>query len=104
MPALQPGSPGVFSMANEERTLGLLEAAGFTTVRTDQVAVCFAFTDVHEYVLWATEVGGPLAPVIQGLGEEERETFKAHLQEAFVPFAAKGGYQLPGVCLNAVAS
>lgn len=29
---------------------------------------------------------------------------KAHLQEAFVPFAAKDGYQLPGVCLNALAS
>lgn len=104
MAAPQPGSPGIFSMGSEQRTLGLLEAAGFSTVRTDQVAVRFAFADVDEYVLWATEVGGPLAPVIQKLGEEERETVKAHLQEAFVPFAAKGGYRLPGVCLNAVAS
>lgn len=104
MPAPQPGAPGVFSLASEERTLGLLEAAGFSTVRTDQVAVRFAFADVDEYVLWATEVGGPLAPVIQGLGAEERGTIKAHLQQAFVSFAAKGGYQLPGVCLNAVAS
>ena len=104
MPPPQPGAPGVFSMASDERTLGLLDAAGFSKVRTDHVAVCFAFADADDYLRWATEVGGPLAPVIRGLPPDERETIKAHLQEAFVPFAAEGGYQLPGVCLNAVAS
>lgn len=91
-------------MAGEDRTMGLLQAAGFSMVRTDQVAVRFPFADLDEYLQWVTEVGGTLAPVIRGLAEHELGTLKAHLEETFVPFAAEGGYQLPGVCLNAVAS
>jgi SAM-dependent methyltransferase len=104
MPPPEPGAPGVFSMASEERTMGLLESAGFTAVRTEEVPVAFAFGDVDEYMSWASDVAGPFAMVIRGLSDPEREAIREQLAEAFAPFTAGAGYELPGVCLNAVAN
>jgi hypothetical protein len=55
-------------------------------------------------VRFATETAGPFAIVIRGLSESERQTIEAQLGDAFAPFAADGGYELPGVALAAVAS
>lgn len=104
MPPPEPEAPGVFSMGSEERTRALLEGAGFTDARMEEVPVRFAFSDVDDYVSFAAETAGPFAMVIRGLSESERETIKAQLGEAFVPFVADGGYELPGVALTAVAS
>jgi SAM-dependent methyltransferase len=104
MPPPEPGAPGVFSMGSEERTHALLEGAGFADVRTEEIPVRFAFSDVDDYVRFAVETAGPFAIVIRGLSESERQTIEAQLGEAFVPFAADGGYELPGVALAAVAS
>lgn len=103
MPPPEAGAPGVFSMASEEHTSELLERAGFTAIRTEEVPVAFAFGDVDEYVSWATDVAGPFAMVIRGLSDQERDAIREELAEAFAPFTAGGGYELPGVCLNAVA-
>jgi SAM-dependent methyltransferase len=99
----EPGAPGVFSMGSEERTRALLDGAGFSSVRTEDVPVRFAFRDLDDYEQWITDVGGPFAMAVRGLPEDEREVLRARLREAFVPFAADGGYELPGVALCAVA-
>jgi SAM-dependent methyltransferase len=104
MPPPEPEAPGVFSMASEERTRGLLEGAGFTDVRTAEVRLRMTFQDVEDYESFAVDTGGPFAMVLRGLSESEREAIKAKLEEAFVPFAAGEGYALPGVALTAVAS
>ena len=104
MPPPDPEAPGVFSMASEERTRGLLEGAGFTAVRTEEIPVRFAFRDLDEYERWETEVAGPFALVVRSLPEREREALKTQLGEAFAPFVSDGGYELPGVALTAVAS
>ena len=104
MPAPEPETPGVFSMASEERTSGLLDVAGFTSVRAEEVPVRFAFRDLDAYEQWVMDVAGPFAMVVRGLLEDERQVFRARLTKAFVPFATDGGYELPGVALCAVAS
>jgi SAM-dependent methyltransferase len=104
MPRPEPEAPGVFSMGSEERTRALLEGAGFTDVRIEEIAVRFVFSDVDDYVRFAAETAGPFAMVIRGLSESERRTIETQLDEAFAPFAANGGYELPGVALAAVAS
>jgi SAM-dependent methyltransferase len=104
MPPPDPEAPGVFSMASEERTRGLLEGAGFTAVRTEEIPVRFAFRDLDEYERWVMEVAGPFALVVRGLSGREREALKTQLGEAFAPFVSDGGYELPGVALTAVAS
>lgn len=104
MPPPDPQAPGVFSMAREERTRGLLEGAGFTAVRTEEIPVRFAFRDLDEYERWVMEVGGPFGMVVRGLPEREREALKTQLGAAFAPFVADGGYELPGLALCAIAS
>jgi hypothetical protein len=45
--------------ASEEHTRALLERAGFTAVRTEQVTVRFAFRDIDDYSTYASDTGGP---------------------------------------------
>jgi SAM-dependent methyltransferase len=104
MPPPEPGGPGVFSMAAEERVQALLAGAGFEEIRTDEVEVQFRFRDVNDYVQWAIDMAGPIALVLRGLPEAELQTLSAALEEAFVPLAVHGGYILPGVALCAAAS
>jgi SAM-dependent methyltransferase len=104
LPAPEPEAPGVFSMASEERTRALLDRAGFTSFRTEEVPVRFAFRDLDDYEQWVIDVAGPFAMVVRGLANDEREVLRARLKEAFVPFAGDRGYELPGVALCAVAS
>ncbi len=104
MPRPEPGAPGVFSMASEERTRALLAGAGFRSVRTDEVPVRLDFRALEDYEQWVVDVGGPFAMLVRELPEDERALLRARLREAFVPFAADGGYELPGVALCAVAS
>lgn len=104
IPPPEPGAPGIFSMASEERTSSLLEGAGFSEVRTEEVPARFAFGDVEEYMSFVIDTAGPIALALRGLPEEEREAIKAQLEEALASFATDGGYELPGVSLAAVAS
>jgi SAM-dependent methyltransferase len=104
LPPPEPGAPGVFAMASEERTRALLDRAGFTDVRTEEVSVRFAFRDVDDYVRWVIDVAGPFAIVVRALPEDELHVLKAQLEEAFAPFEGAGGYRVPGVALCAVAS
>jgi SAM-dependent methyltransferase len=104
IPPPEPGAPGVFTMASEQRTTALLEGAGFSAIRTKQVPVRFAFGNLGDYEQWVVDVAGPFAMVVRGLPEEERHVLRARLRETFSAFAADGGYELPGVALCAVAS
>jgi SAM-dependent methyltransferase len=104
MPPPEPGSPGIFAMASEDRTSALLEGAGFTAVRTEEVPVRWPFRDLDEYESWVTEIAGAFAMVVRGLPAGERDVLSSQLTDAFAPFATDGGYELPGVALCAVAS
>jgi ubiquinone/menaquinone biosynthesis C-methylase UbiE len=104
LPPPEPGVPGVFSMASAERARALLDGAGFTSVRTEEVPVRFAFRALEDYEQWVIDVAGQFAMVLRALPEDEREVLRERLREAFVPFATNGGYELPGLALCAVAS
>ena len=104
IPPPEPGAPGVFSLASEDRTEALLHRAGFGSVRTAHVPVRFVFRDLAAYERWVLDVTGPLAAAVRGLPDDEREVLRGRLTEAFAPFSADEGYALPGVALCAVAS
>jgi len=104
MPPPDPGAPGVFGMASEERTRLLLDDAGFGSIRTEEVPVRFVFGDIADYERWVVDVADPFAMVMRELPEDERQVLRERLAEAFVPFLADEGYELPGVALCVVAS
>ena len=103
-PPPQPGEPGMFVLAEEDRLRGLLESAGFGVERIEEVPVLLTYDDVDDYVTAANETGGMFARIWRDASEEEHETIKARLAEVFEPFAVDGGYELPGVAVVAVAS
>jgi ubiquinone/menaquinone biosynthesis C-methylase UbiE len=103
MPPPEPGAPSPFAMASEEHVRALLEGAGFTAVRTEEVPVRFTFRDIDDYTAYATDMGGPAALVLPGLPEDERAVLKTQLGAAFAHFSAAVGYEIPGVALCAAA-
>jgi hypothetical protein len=104
LPPPEPGAPGIFALADEDRLRMLLGDAGFTGVRAEQVPVTFRFRSVDDYVAWATNTAGALAMVLRGFDESQRAAFAADLDERFAPFAAGGGYRFPGVAVCTAAS
>lgn len=104
VPPPKPGDPDPFCMAGKDRTKALLEAVGFTTVRMEELPVTFAYRDVDDFLSVADDTAGPLAMVLQRLPESERTTIKGQLEDAFAEFTVDGGFGLPGLALNAVAS
>ena len=104
MPPPEPGAPGPFTLAGEEHTRALLEGAGFTTVRSEEIPIHFSVRDIHDYTDYTTDTGSPAALALRGLPEDELEILKTRLRAAFAPFAADGGYVLPGLALAVAAS
>jgi len=104
VPPPDPSAPGVFSLGDPGRMRGLLEAAGFTDVRVEEVEVRFDFPDVDEYVAIHADASGPMALVLQGLSEAERAQLAESLAAALGPFRSSRGYEVPAVSVVAVAA
>jgi SAM-dependent methyltransferase len=104
VPPPEPGEPGMFVLADENELRGLVEGAGFTTLRMEDVRVRNEYESVDEYVGWANETGGMFSRAWSTATEGEQEEIKDEFRDAFAPFAVDGGYELPGVALCVAAS
>ena len=98
-----PPAPGAFSMASPERTTTLLEGAGFTDVRTEEVPVRFSVPDVDGYLSLIADTAGPVALALRLLPAPEQAAVKEDVERAFPQFAVADGFELPGLALCAVA-
>jgi ubiquinone/menaquinone biosynthesis C-methylase UbiE len=104
LPPPEPQGPTAFSMASAERTTALLEGAGFSGVRTEEVAVSFPVANVDEYLNLIADTAGPLGLALRALSATDRDAVKADVEGALGRFAVEGGYEVPGVALCAVAT
>ena len=98
------GAPGIFTMAREERVRALLEGAGFTVLKVEDVPVTFVYESFDEYIVRAEDTGGVFAQVWREVTHSEREDMAAQLEDAFAPYAVGSGYEFPGVALCAAAT
>lgn len=103
-PPPQPGEPGMFVLADEERLRGLLEGAGFTVERIEDIPVLFTYESVDDYITVAVDTGGMFSRLWTAASDEQRAEIEARLSERFTDFAVDGGYELPGVAVGASAS
>ena len=103
VPPPEPGAPGMFTMARDERVRELLGRAGLAVLRLEEVPVRFAYESLDDYVRRARDTGGIFARVWREIPDAEREELESRLVEAFAPYADGGGYVLPGVALCASA-
>jgi SAM-dependent methyltransferase len=103
-PPPEPGAPGIFALADDERVRDLVEGAGFTIERVEEVDAHFLYRDVDDYIVRARDTGGAFAKAWDGASEEERLVMTAELEERFAPFQVDAGYAFTGVALCALAS
>jgi ubiquinone/menaquinone biosynthesis C-methylase UbiE len=104
MPPPEPGTPGIFAMADPERVRSLLDDAGFELVELDEIPFQFRYKDFDD--LWDTLVrlAGPLAYAIKALDEDERQATYEAIEANVAPFRNEdGSYTPPALCLGALA-
>ena len=104
MAAPRPGDPGIFAMGREDRIRELVTGAGFGHVEVEPIPVEWRFDDIEDYWRFLNEVAGAVAMVIERLTDSERSAVRAAIEERAEQFRANGGYVMPGVALNALAS
>lgn len=99
-----PDEPGPFSMSDPETIGRLLAEAGFVRSDVDEMGIRFRFD--HADSLWAyvSELQGPIALAIAKLDNDERKAVRAAIEEGLASFRENGGYELPGLVLNVLAS
>jgi SAM-dependent methyltransferase len=103
-PPPEPGEPGMFVLADEQRLRGLLEGAAFEVERIEDVPVLLTYDDVDDYISAGRDTGGMFARLWSAATDEQREAIRAGLVEGLAPFSVDGGYALPGVAVVAAAS
>jgi SAM-dependent methyltransferase len=99
-----PGSPGMFSLADAAQLEALLRGAGFESVAIEDVPLLFRYHDFGDYWDVTRELGGGIADALAPLGDEERAAVRAEVEAGFESFRTGDGYELPGLCHNAIAS
>jgi ubiquinone/menaquinone biosynthesis C-methylase UbiE len=104
VPPPEPGAPGMFTMARDERVHQLLEGAGFEVLRLEEIPVEFTYVSLDEYIERAKDTGGIFARVWREIPDDEREAMESAFGEAFAPYATQRGYAFPGVALAASAT
>jgi SAM-dependent methyltransferase len=103
MPPNEPGAPGMFTLADDQRVESLLAAAGFTEVRIEDVPVRFEYGGIDDYVASAVDTGGAFSRAFTQASGEEQTAITQELVESLAPFVGEGGYVLPGLALVALA-
>jgi SAM-dependent methyltransferase len=103
VPPPEPGAPSMFSMARDEVVRELLEGAGLTVLRIEEVPIRFVYESLDDYIVRAKDTAGTFARVWREVADRERADMESQLGDAFAPYAVDGGYELPGVALCASA-
>jgi SAM-dependent methyltransferase len=99
-----PGTPGMFSLGDSARLEALLRDAGFASVAIEDVPILFRYDDFDDYWDVTRELGGGIADALAPLSDDDRNAVRAEVERGFEAFRAADGYELPGLCHNAVAS
>jgi ubiquinone/menaquinone biosynthesis C-methylase UbiE len=103
-PPANPTEPGIFAMANPDRVHSLMQDAGFTEPRLDEVEVRWRFDDFDAYWRYVTELAGGIALVLQTMPDRDLRAVRKLVERATGDYRVDGGLELPGVALNASAA
>jgi SAM-dependent methyltransferase len=105
IPPMDPGAPGgLFSLAEHERLRELLARAGFDDVRIEDMEFHLRFADFDDYWSFIMEFAGAVAILLRSFSDEERAAVREATVRATEGFRTDGGYDLPGLSVNALAS
>ncbi len=103
-PPPDPTAPGMFAMADPERTRSLLATAGFEVRRLEDLEMSWRFEDFDTYWSFLTQLAGATALAIAALPDEDQHALRARVEEAVDPYRSNGAYEMPGVAQNTLAA
>jgi SAM-dependent methyltransferase len=97
LPAPEPGTPGIFAMADPDRIRALVTGAGFGEPQIEQVEVSWPIdsADGH-WNLMVMKLAGPLADAIGRLDGSEREEIRNEVRSGIERVIEEHG-SIPGV-------
>jgi ubiquinone/menaquinone biosynthesis C-methylase UbiE len=99
------GPGGMFSLSDHDTIRSLVSGAGFGAIEIEEMPVRWEYGSFDEGWSFLTEVAGALATVVRQLPPEEVAKFRAALEANEEPFRTDdGGYSIPGVTINVLAS
>jgi len=87
---------------NPESIRALVAASGFAAPEIEETAVPYRFADADELWLFVSELRGPVALALEGLGMDERAEIRAEIESRATRTAE--GLELGGVSLNVATS
>lgn len=102
-PPPAPGTPGIFAMADPERTRALLESAGLEPRRVEEVEMTYRFASLDDYWSFINELAGALALLIAQMPPDEQDAVRDKVATEVEPHRSGQGYEIPGMALNALA-
>ena len=103
MPPPEPGAPGIFAMGEADRVRELVAGAGFGESQIEELTFEWHYVAAD---LWdtLTRLAGPLARVINGLDEDERQETRSAIEESLAEFRDGEKLTVPAACWGVVAS
>ena len=104
VPPPEPGVPGMFVLGEDERLRGVVEGAGFTIERLEDVVASFRWDDVDDYLETVRDTGGQFAKAWESASDDEQAAIAAELEQRFEPFRVEDGYAMTGVAACVLAS
>ena len=91
LPPPEPGTPGIFAMADPDRIRELVTGAGFGEPQVEQVEITWPYADVDTHWSLTLKLAGPLAEAISSLEDDEREAIRRDVASKIEPLMDGGG-------------
>jgi ubiquinone/menaquinone biosynthesis C-methylase UbiE len=98
-----PTAPGIFAMGDPNRTRSLVQAGGLDVQRMEELPFAWRFENFDAYWRFLHDLAGGLWPRLAALTDEQRETFRARVEEAVEAFRTESGLAIPAVTQNTLA-
>ncbi len=102
VPPPEPEAPGMFSLAEPERLLAMLDKAGFDDPHLEEVEVPWRFEGFDDYWRYVVRLT-PLGLRLPELSEAEAGELRAEVERGVAEHSQNGELVLPGVAVVAAA-
>ena len=104
-PPPDPLAPGIFALADPERTRAFVEGAGFEVRRMEEIELTYGFSDFDDYWRFVNQLAGGLALALGALSEDDRAAVRDLTAGKLADLRAPdGSYSMPGVTQNTLAA
>lgn len=92
LPEPDPGGPGLFALADEDRLAGVVRDAGFENLRIGRTTATFVFDSSSEATRFLRDCAPPVSALVEEAPPERREEIWARVtDEVWQPFTAEDG-------------